>query len=63
MVNHYGNILPGMRLSVLKQNHFEYNEFSVLDTVIMGNKRLYQIMKEKDAIEDFNSEEFNNINL
>lgn len=44
------SILPGMRMSVLKQNHFEYNEFSVLDTVIMGNKRLYQILKEKDAI-------------
>ncbi|MBA3665267.1 MAG: ATP-binding cassette domain-containing protein [Bacteroidetes bacterium] len=44
------NILPGMRMSVLKQNHFEYNEFTVLDTVLMGNKRLYQIMKEKDAI-------------
>src|SRR6218665_1321783 len=44
------SILPGMRMSVLKQNHFEYNEFSVLDTVMMGNKRLYQIMKEKAAI-------------
>lgn len=44
------NILPGMRMSVLKQNHFEYNEFTVLDTVLMGNKRLFQIMKEKDAI-------------
>lgn len=44
------NILPGMRMSVLKQNHFEFNEFTVLDTVLMGNKRLFQIMKEKDAI-------------
>src|SRR5688572_10727518 len=44
------NILPGMRMSVLKQNHFEYNDFTVLETVMMGNKRLYQIMKEKDAI-------------
>lgn len=44
------NVLPGMRMSVLKQNHFEFNEFTVLDTVLMGNKRLYQIMKEKDAI-------------
>ncbi len=44
------NIVPGQRMSVLKQNHFEYNEFTVLDTVIMGNKRLYQVMKEKDAI-------------
>ncbi|MES2680241.1 MAG: ATP-binding cassette domain-containing protein [Bacteroidota bacterium] len=44
------NILPGMRMSVLKQNHFEYNDYTVLDTVVMGNKRLYQIMKEKDLI-------------
>jgi ATPase subunit of ABC transporter with duplicated ATPase domains len=44
------NILPGMRMSVLKQNHFEYNEHTVLDTVLMGNKRLFQIMKEKDLI-------------
>lgn len=44
------NILPGMRMSVLKQNHFEFDEYTVLDTVMMGNKRLYQIMKEKDAI-------------
>ena len=38
------------RLSVLKQNHFEYDEFTVLETVIMGNKRLYEVMQEKDAI-------------
>ena len=44
------NILPGMRMSVLKQNHNEFNESTVLDTVLMGNKRLFQIMKEKDAI-------------
>ena len=44
------SITPGQRMSVLKQNHFEFDEFTVLDTVIMGNKRLYQIMKEKDAI-------------
>lgn len=43
-------VLPGARMSVLKQNHFEYNDYSVLETVMMGNKRLYQIMKEKDAI-------------
>jgi ATPase subunit of ABC transporter with duplicated ATPase domains len=43
-------MLPGMRMSVLKQNHNEFNDFTVLDTVLMGNKRLYQIMKEKDAI-------------
>ncbi len=50
------SILPGLRMSVLKQNHFEFNDYSVLETVIMGNKRLYQLMKEKDAIyakEDF----------
>jgi len=50
------DISSGERLSVLKQNHFEYDEFPVLETVIMGNKRLYSIMKEKDAIyakEDF----------
>lgn len=44
------NILPGMRMSVLKQNHFQYNEFTVLDTVLMGNKRLYEIIKEKEII-------------
>lgn len=50
------HILPGMRMSVLKQNHFEFDEHTVLDTVLMGNKKLYAIMKEKDAIyakEDF----------
>ena len=49
-----------VRMSVLKQNHFEYEEFTVLDTVIMGNKRLYDIMKEKDAIyakENFTDED------
>ncbi|WP_413362008.1 ABC-F family ATP-binding cassette domain-containing protein [Lysinibacillus sp. 3P01SB] len=48
------------RLSVLRQNHFEYDEFSVLDTVIMGNKRLYEVKNEKDAIymkEDFSDED------
>jgi len=44
------DITPGERLAVLKQNHFEFDEFPVLETVIMGHKRLYQIMKEKDAI-------------
>lgn len=50
----------GERLSVLQQDHFKYDEFAVLDTVIMGNKRLYEIMKEKDAIymkEDFTDED------
>ena len=49
-----------VRLSVLKQDHFAYEEFTVLDTVIMGNKRLYDIMKEKDALyakEDFSDED------
>jgi ATPase subunit of ABC transporter with duplicated ATPase domains len=44
------SITPGQRMSVLKQNHSEYNEFTAIDTVLMGNKRLYAIMKEKDAI-------------
>ena len=43
-------ITPGERLSFLEQDHYKYDEFTVLDTVIMGNKRLYEIMKEKDAI-------------
>ena len=51
---------PGERLSVLEQDHFKYDDYSVLDTVIMGNQRLYEIMKEKDAIyakEDFSDED------
>jgi len=50
----------GERLSVLQQDHFKYNDYSVLDTVIMGNKRLYEIMKEKEAIyakPDFSDED------
>jgi ATPase subunit of ABC transporter with duplicated ATPase domains len=43
-------ISPGERMSVLKQNHFEFDEYQVIDIVIMGNKKLYDIMKEKDAI-------------
>ena len=53
-------ITPGQRLSFLQQDHFKYDQFAVLDTVIMGNARLYQIMKEKDAIymkEDFTDED------
>ena len=53
-------ITPGQRMSVLEQDHFKYDEYTVLDTVIMGNKRLYDIMKEKDAIymkEDFSDED------
>ncbi|CAM4043004.1 ABC-F family ATP-binding cassette domain-containing protein [Catellicoccus marimammalium] len=51
---------PDERLAVLKQNHFDYEDFTVLDTVIMGHKRLYDVMKEKDAIymkEDFSDED------
>ena len=43
-------ITPGERLTFLKQNHFEFDEYPVLETVIMGHKKLYDIMKEKDAI-------------
>ena len=53
-------ITPGQRLSFLQQDHFKYDQYMVLDTVIMGNKRLYDIMKEKDAIyakEDFTDED------
>lgn len=47
-----GNITmtPGQRLSVLEQDHFKYDDCVVLDTVMMGNARLFEIMKEKDAI-------------
>lgn len=51
---------PGQRLSFLEQDHFKYDAFPVMDTVIMGNQRLYDIMKEKDAIyakEDFSDED------
>ena len=44
------SIAPNTRMSVLKQDHYQYDEFEVLETVIMGNERLYQIMKEKDAL-------------
>ena len=53
-------ISPGERLSFLQQDHFKYDEFPVLDTVIMGNARLYEIMKEKEEIyakEDFTDED------
>jgi len=53
-------ITSGQRLSFLQQDHFKYDEFTVLDSVIMGNKGLYEIMKEKDAIyakEDFTDED------
>ena len=53
-------IKPGVRMSVLKQDHFAFDEFTVLDTVIQGNARLYEVMKEKDAIymkEEFTEED------
>lgn len=51
---------PNERLAVLKQNHFDYEEYPVIETVIMGHERLYQVMKEKDAVymkEDFSDED------
>ncbi len=53
-------ITPGERLAVLKQDHFAFNDFNVMDTVLYGHKRLYDIMKEKEALymkEDFNDED------
>lgn len=53
-------ITPGQRLSVLEQDHFKYDSYPVMDVVIMGNARLYEIMKEKDEIyakEDFTDED------
>ena len=49
-----------MRMSILKQNHFAYNDYSIMDTVIMGNPRLYEIIQEKDALyakPDFSEED------
>ncbi len=54
------SVTPGERMSVLKQDHFAYDEFSVMDTILQGNLHLYQIGKEKDAIyakEDFTDED------
>ena len=54
------SITPGQRLSVLEQDHFKYDGYTVMDTVIMGNPRLYEVMKEKEAIyakEDFTDED------
>ena len=54
------SIAPDTRMSVLKQDHFAYDAYTVLDTVIMGNEKLYEVMKEKDALymkEDFNDED------
>lgn len=44
------SITPGERMAVLKQNHYEFDEYTVLETVLMGHKELYAVMKEKDAI-------------
>ena len=54
------SIRKGQRIAVLKQNHFEFDEYSVLDTVIMGHKKLYDLMKERDRLyakPDFNDED------
>lgn len=54
------HMTPNERLAVLKQNHYEYDQYPVLETVIMGHARLYQIMKEKDALyakADFSEED------
>lgn len=56
----YVHVKKGQRIAVLKQNHFEFDEFTVIDTVIMGHKHLYDVMKEKDALymkPDFNDED------
>ncbi len=56
-------VIPkNIRMSVLKQDHYEFDEYTVLDTIIMGNERLYQIMQEKDALyakENFTDEDGN----
>ena len=54
------SVKPGVRMSVLKQDHFAFDDFTVLDTVIMGNQRLYKVMQEKEALyakEDFSDED------
>ena len=54
------HIAKGQRIAVLKQNHFEFDDYPVIDTVIMGHKKLYDIMKERDALyakPDFNDED------
>jgi len=56
------SITPGERISVLKQNHYEFDNFTVLHTVMMGNKKLFDIMEEKDKLyakEDFTEEDGN----
>ena len=54
------HIKKGQRIAVLKQNHFEFDDYTAIDTVIMGHKHLYDVMKEKDALymkPDFNDED------
>ncbi len=54
------SIKPDARMSILRQDQFQYDEYTILDTVIMGNQRLYDVMKEKDALyekEDFTEED------
>ncbi len=54
------HVKKGQRIAVLKQNHFEFDEYTVLDTVIMGHRHLYDVMKEREALyakEDFNDED------
>jgi len=54
------SISPGERMAVLNQNHFQFDEVSILDTVLMGHEKMWNVMKEKDAIylkEDFNEED------
>lgn len=54
------DITPGERMAVLKQNHFEFDEQTVLNTVLMGHKKMWEIMQERDAIyqkEDFSEED------
>ncbi len=54
------SVTPGERIAVLRQDHFAFDEFTVLETVIMGHKRLHEIIKEKDALyakEDFNDDD------
>ncbi len=53
-------VTSGQRISILEQDHFKYDQYTVMDTVIMGNQRLYDVMKEKDALyakEDFTEED------
>lgn len=55
---------PGERMAVLRQNHFEFDQFPVIETVIMGHKTLYEVIKEKDALyakEDFSDEDGNRV--